>query len=94
MKPAGKDLAQLEAGLAQVREALRLDGADLEVLGLEGAEARVRLIIGPEACLDCILPKEFLEQMLLHDVQAAMPEVTHITLDDPRASDSPPRVAR
>ena len=79
-------LTQLSAGLKDLREALQLDGADLEVLGLEGGVARLRLVIGPETCLECLMPKEFIEQMILHDVQTVMPEVMRVTLDDPRAT--------
>ncbi len=93
MSAPGEGLARLSAGLKEVREALRLDGADLEVLGLERGVARLRLVVGPEACLECIMPKELIEQMILHDVQSIMPEVMRVTLDDPRAPDAPPRVA-
>lgn len=87
--PAG-ELARLSAGLKDVREALHLDGADLEVLGLAGGVARLRLVVGPEACLECIMPKEVIEQMILHDVRATMPEVMRVTVDDPRATNPPP----
>lgn len=79
-------LDRLSDGLKDVREALQLDGADLELLGVDGTVARLRLVVGPETCLECIMPKDFLEQMMLPNVQAAIPEVTRVALDDPRAA--------
>jgi hypothetical protein len=75
---------QLAGALGTVRASLQADGADLEVLGLEGSVCRVRLIMGPETCQECIMPRDFLEQMMLMNVQEALPQVTRVEMEDPR----------
>ena len=75
---------QLSAALEGMQESLRADGADLEMLGLEGTTARVRLVVGPETCMECIMPKEYLEELMLATVQETMPQVDRVDLEDPR----------
>lgn len=66
-----------------LKEALKGDGADLELDRIEDGVASVRLILGPEACLECIMPKDTIEQILLTSLSKSEP-VTHVRLDDPR----------
>jgi Fe-S cluster biogenesis protein NfuA len=76
--------ARLEAGLKEIRESLQADHADLEVIGLEGSTARVRLVIGPETCRECIVSKSILESIMLESLRDTMPEVSAVELEDPR----------
>lgn len=66
-----------------LKETLQADGADLELDSVENGVASVRLILGPEACLECIMPKETIEQILLTSLSRSEP-VTSVRLDDPR----------
>lgn len=75
---------QLSVGTKDIRESLQADEADLEVLGLEDGVAKFRLLVGPETCQECILPKGILEQILAQSLQKAMPQVGSVELDDPR----------
>lgn len=75
---------QLSAGLQDIRESLQADHADLEVLGLQGTVARVRLLITPETCQECIMPRDFLEDIMLMSIKDTMPQVTKVELEDPR----------
>lgn len=75
---------RLAAGLKDIRESLQADHADLEIVGLEGTTARVRLLIGPETCQECIMPKNFLEDIMLMSLQDTMPQVTKVEMEDPR----------
>jgi Fe-S cluster biogenesis protein NfuA len=76
--------AQMAEALQSVRESLQADGADLEVLGLDGTVGRVKLVVGPETCQECIMPRDFLEQMMLMNVQEVLPQVTRVEVEDPR----------
>ena len=42
--PGGEFRSRLEAALQRVRPALRFDGGDVELLGVEGQNARVRFV--------------------------------------------------
>ena len=70
-------------GLASIRELLRADSADLELLGVQNGTARVRLVLDP-SCEACIMPRAFLEPMLLRQIQRARPDIQRVILDDPR----------
>jgi Fe-S cluster biogenesis protein NfuA len=78
--------ARLEAGLNDVRESLQADHADLEVIGLAGSTARVRLVITPETCQECIVSKSVLESIMLESLRNTMPEVSAVELEDPRVA--------
>lgn len=75
------DLAAIVQPLA---ESLRADHADLEVIGYESETAHLRLVLTDEACLECIMPKDFLETMLLDVIGTAYPQVHRVALNDPR----------
>lgn len=70
-------------GFTVLKEALQGDGADLELDSVEDGVASVRLILGPESCLECIMPKETIEQILLVSLSKTE-SVTSVRLDDPR----------
>jgi hypothetical protein len=72
--------------LAGSREMLRADDADLELLGVEDGVVKVRLLIGPDACADCILERSMLEAALLHGLREADPSIGGVVVDDPRSS--------
>jgi hypothetical protein len=82
-------MADVNSTLEPLAESLRADGADLLVEGRDGATLRVRLVLGPEACLDCILPREHLESVLLAAAKQADPAIAEVQLDDPRESETP-----
>lgn len=71
-----------------LRSALQADGADLELKGVENGVAGVRLLLGPETCLECIMPKQALEQILLASLRGSGDhQVERVELDDPRLED-------
>jgi Fe-S cluster biogenesis protein NfuA len=78
--------ARLEAGLNDVRESLQADHADLEVIGLHGTTAKVRLVLTPDTCRECIVSKAVLESIMLESLRDTLPEVSAVELDDPRVA--------
>ena len=73
-------------GLATIREMLQADKSDLELLGIEDGTAHFKLLLNDPACAECVMPRSYLEPMILRHVQQTRPEVQRITLDDPRES--------
>lgn len=71
-------------GVEKARVALQADGADLELQRVEGEIVYLKLILGDEACLECIMPKSILEEILLLTIKETAPEVRAVNLDDPR----------
>jgi len=74
----------LMPGFADLQLALQADGADLALEKVRDGVATVRLILGPQACLDCIMPKETLEGMLLVSLRKSEEAIGRVEVIDPR----------
>ena len=70
--------------LSPVREILRLDGGDVELISLEPSKVHLRLLLETSECADCVLPKTMLEQVALKLLAPGMPGLTAVVIDDPR----------
>ncbi len=75
---------RIQATIASLREAFEADGADLVLEAIEGDVVRVRLILRPNACKECILSTHILEGMLLGAIQQEEPRIGRVDLIDPR----------
>jgi NifU-like domain len=71
-------------GLATIREMLQADKSDLELLGMDEGTARFKLLLNDPACADCVMPRSYLEPMILRHLQSSRPDVHRVILDDPR----------
>jgi hypothetical protein len=71
-------------GVATIREMLQADKSDLELLGIDDGTARFKLLLNDPACADCVMPRSYLEPMILRHLQASRPDVHRVILDDPR----------
>jgi hypothetical protein len=71
-------------GLATIREMLQADRSDLELLGVDDGTARFKLLLNDPACSDCVMPRSYLEPMILRHLQSSRPDVHRVILDDPR----------
>lgn len=76
--------AQVEAAVAQLREMLRLDGADLRVVGVDGGAATFALELADANCAECVLPAEMIEPILAKALADTVPQVDRVVLRDPR----------
>jgi hypothetical protein len=54
----------LDAAVELTREILRNDGYDVRLDGCDAAELRLTIIAGPDACADCLVPKELMAQII------------------------------
>jgi hypothetical protein len=77
------DPAGIVAALQPLVEA---DGARLELVALASEERSVslRLVLDGVECLDCVMPRDYLEQLSLKLIQATQPAVERVVIDDPR----------
>jgi hypothetical protein len=74
----------LTSELDTLADTLREDGADLSLDSVNAGTARVRLVLGPDTCTDCILPRDHLESVLLAVLSKADATITAVELVDPR----------
>ncbi len=78
------DPAMVEPALEGARALVQADGGDLVVERVEGTTVYARLVIEGAECAECVMPRQFLEQVALDMVSAALPDISTVTIDDPR----------
>ena len=78
------DQALLDEALGELRALVALDGGDVELVSATGSTVALRLILEGAECRECVMPKEFLEQIALDMVSTRLAQVSTVTIDDPR----------
>ena len=81
------DTSQLEHALAEFRPFLESDGGDIRLDHLDTATgtAAVRVIIGEQACLDCIVEPQMLREIVAEFLLGkAIPGLHAVEVIDPR----------
>ena len=74
----------LASALDEVRVLVRADGGDLVLTQIEGSRVDLRLIVEGAECAECVMPREFLEQVALDILRRKVPAVGAVTIADPR----------
>lgn len=74
--------ASVEAHLAGFREGLVADGYDLLVDEVSAGTARLRITAGPDACAECLVPKDLMIDMLKASLED-LPEIKQVELAYP-----------
>ncbi len=75
--------AALQA-VQELREILRLDGADLSIASADGRLAVFHLDLAGATCPDCVLPSDPLEALLLDQLRARITSYNMVRVVDPR----------
>ena len=80
------DEATINPALDEVRALVQADGGDMELTALDPATGSVslRLILEGASCEECVMPREFLEQIALDMLKRKVPGVAAVAIDDPR----------
>ena len=78
------DDAGIAAGLDEVRGLVTPDGGDVVLEGVDGTTVRLRLVLETAHCVECVMPKPFLEQVALDVFRRNGAEADSVTIDDPR----------
>jgi hypothetical protein len=83
------DRAQVAAAVQEEGRMLRADGGDLILVDVDAPAARIhlRLDLSGVSCLDCILPPDFLRQVIDDCLHRRIPGEFELVLDDPRLQD-------
>ena len=78
------DQALIDEAVGELRALVALDGGDVELVSAVGGTVALRLILDGAECRECVMPKEFLEQIALGMVSTRISQVSAVTIDDPR----------
>ncbi|MEX2269594.1 MAG: hypothetical protein WEA75_13030 [Acidimicrobiia bacterium] len=76
----------VEAAVEEMGALLRLDGADLQMVGADPKTARIEVALDMSGveCEDCVMPPEMLEQMISDAVARRVQGEFELVLRDPR----------
>lgn len=79
--PAGADLL---AAIEEVKDLVAADGGDMLLVSVDGGTANLQLVVENSNCVECIMPREILEQITLDILQRGGAGIDAVTIDDPR----------
>jgi hypothetical protein len=79
-------LGDSEAIVAAVEKLVKPDGGAFELAGVDEAARSVslRLVLDGVECIECVLPRDYLEQLSLSLLREELPDLERVTIDDPR----------
>ncbi len=78
------DDAGIAAGLDEVRGLVNPDGGDVVLEGVDGTTVRLRLVLETAHCVECVMPRPFLEHVALDVFRRNGATAEVVTIDDPR----------
>ncbi len=78
------DQALLDEAVGELRALVALDGGEVELVSATGNTVALRLILEGAECRECVMPREFLEQIALDLVSTRLSDVSIVTIEDPR----------
>jgi hypothetical protein len=78
------DDSAVNAALDEVRGLVSPDGGDVALDGVDGATVRLRLVLESAHCIECVMPRQFLEQVALDVFRRNGADAESVTIDDPR----------
>jgi Fe-S cluster biogenesis protein NfuA len=78
------DDAALGAALDEVRALVQADGGDLRLAGVDGDVVALELVLEGAECAECVMPREFLEQVALDVLRRGGATVGGVRIADPR----------
>ncbi len=70
--------------LEEARQLVQADGGDMELVSTDDGTVNLKLILEGASCIECVMPKMFLEQIVLDMLTRAGHGVSAVTIDDPR----------
>ncbi len=78
------DEATIAPALDELRGLVQADGADMTVTGVDGSTVNLQLVVESASCVECVMPREILEQIALNIFQRNGVGADTVVIDDPR----------
>jgi hypothetical protein len=72
--------------VAELDELVKHDGAALELGAVDSGAGSIelRLVLDGVECIECVMPRDFLETLSLDMLRRSLPEVRSVRIHDPR----------
>ena len=70
--------------LDEARQLVQADGGDMQLVSTDDGTVSLKLILEGASCVECVMPREFLEQIVLDMLMRAGHGVTAVAIEDPR----------
>jgi Fe-S cluster biogenesis protein NfuA len=74
----------LAAAMTEVRALVQADGGDIVLTSIDGATVNLRLVVEGAHCVECVMPREFLEHVALDILRQNAPGIEVVRISDPR----------
>jgi Fe-S cluster biogenesis protein NfuA len=78
------DQDTITPALDEVRSLVQADGGDMLLTSVDGATVNLQLVVEGAECVECIMPRDILEQITLDILQRNAVAVDAVHIDDPR----------
>ncbi|HEX4531407.1 MAG TPA: hypothetical protein VIA11_18595 [Acidimicrobiia bacterium] len=78
------DETTITPALDELRGLVQADGADMTVTGVDGSTVNLQLVVETASCVECVMPREILEQVALNIFQRNGVAADTVVIDDPR----------
>ena len=78
------DETTITPALDELRGLVQADGADMTVTGVDGGTVNLQLVVETASCVECVMPREILEQVALDIFQRNGVGADTVVIDDPR----------
>jgi hypothetical protein len=78
------DREQAEEAVAGLRALVAADGGDVLITDTGDDSVRLALILETAECAECVMPRQFLEQVALDMMKPTLPGLDRVDIDDPR----------
>jgi Fe-S cluster biogenesis protein NfuA len=79
------DVATIIPAIDEARALVQADGGDMRLLGVDDTgTVSIELVLEGASCAECVMPREFLEQIVLDMIKQTTGAVTGVRIDDPR----------
>ena len=79
--------AEIAPTLEEARQLVQADGGDMELVSTDDSTVNLKLILEGASCVECVMPKMFLEQIVLDMLMRAGHGVSAVAIFDPREDD-------
>ena len=78
------DESTIAPALDELHGLVQADGADMVLTSVDGGTLVLRLVVENAHCVECVMPRAFLEQVALDVFQRAGVAADAVVVDDPR----------